>query len=237
MTGTPTDGTAAMRIDDLAHASGVSVDTIRYYRREGLLPPPTAAGRTKRYGPEHLERLTRIRELQERRFSLAAIRAFLDAERPGLVEGIFADDDQAPSYDLEELLRRSGVERELATLLRDAGVMRDPAEFGRDDYDGADLDLLRAVAELRELDMPDDIIVEVGRIYATGVEDMQRRILSVFRGRDVDWDPDELAAFQSRAAEQASELLPRVQRIVGYVHHRTLQRLTLSAIDEEAGES
>ena len=61
----------------------LTVDTIRYYQREGLLP----AGRAGRPGqplrPRHLERLDRIRELQARRFSLAAIRALLGDERGG----------------------------------------------------------------------------------------------------------------------------------------------------------
>ena len=51
--------------------------------------PPERSGRHKLYGPDHLERLGRIRELQAQRFSLAAIRAILDVDRPGL-EGLFA---------------------------------------------------------------------------------------------------------------------------------------------------
>ena len=49
------------RIDELAQRAGVAVDTIRYYQREGLLAERRAHGRTVRFGPEHLERLERIR--------------------------------------------------------------------------------------------------------------------------------------------------------------------------------
>src|SRR5690349_9034784 len=80
---------ASWRIDELARRGDVTVDTIRYYAREGLLRPPERKGRNRLYGPEHLERLARIRELQQRRFSLAAIRAIVDVDRPGL-EGLFA---------------------------------------------------------------------------------------------------------------------------------------------------
>src|ERR1700709_2625809 len=76
------------RIDELAHEAGVTVDTIRYYAREGLLDAPEREGRHKLYGPDHLDRLGRIRDLQTQRFSLAAIKALLDADRPGL-EGLF----------------------------------------------------------------------------------------------------------------------------------------------------
>ena len=71
----PPSGPAGLRIDDLAQRAGLTVDTIRYYQREGLLPPGAREGRHRVYGPDHLRRLTRIKELQARRFSIAAIRA------------------------------------------------------------------------------------------------------------------------------------------------------------------
>ena len=40
-----------MRIDDLAHESGLTVDTIRYYQREGLLPPGEREGRHRSTAP------------------------------------------------------------------------------------------------------------------------------------------------------------------------------------------
>ena len=72
------------KIDELAQRGKVTVDTIRYYAREKLFPPPVRSGRHKLYGPEHLDRLGWIRKLQAERFSLAAIRAVLDADRPGI---------------------------------------------------------------------------------------------------------------------------------------------------------
>jgi len=221
------------RIDDLAHEAGVSVDTIRYYQREGLLPSGTRRGRTKRYGPEHLERLQQIRDLQARRFSLAAIRALLD-ERAGLVEVVFGDAGGA--YDLDTLVARSGVPRPLADSLRDAGVLRDPSEFGRDAYDATDLDMLSAVAALSGLGLPDHILVGMCRIYASGVEGMQAEVLSLFLGEDDAWDPEELDAFQDHAAANAGDMLSHTQRLAEYVHNRTLQRLTLAAIERSRRE-
>ena len=54
------------RIDELAQKAGVTVDTIRYYAREGLLPPPAKSGRNKLYGPEHVDRLARIAASEKR---------------------------------------------------------------------------------------------------------------------------------------------------------------------------
>jgi hypothetical protein len=82
-------------------------------------------------------------------------------------------------------------------------------------------------------------VVELGRIYTEGVERMQSQVLDLFTGRrGPGWkDLDELHAFQSRAAASAGELLPTVTRVVEYVHQRTLQRLTLGAIERESAPS
>lgn len=228
---------AELRIDDLARASGLTVDTIRFYQREGLLPPATRVGRTKRYSPVHVDRLDRIRELQRRRFSLAAIRSLLNSGRPEIVDGIFASSET--SYRFEDLVARSGLNAELAAGLRESGLIRDPQDFGRDAYDGVDLDLCQAVARLAQLGLPTEVIVELGRIYTDGVERTQAQVLQLFTGtRGPRWkDPEAFSAFQARAAAEASDLLPTVNRLVQYVHHRTLQRLTLTAIERGAIES
>ena len=222
-----------IRIDELARRAGLTVDTIRFYQREGLLPPAQRAGRAKVYGQDHLTRLAQIRDLQTRRFSLAAIKALLESERTDLVDGIFSGEGSL-SYSLEDLVERSGGSAELAERLRAVGLLRDPAEFGRDAYDATDLDVLRSVVELERLGLPGDVLVELASIYVEGVEGMQREVLELFSGhRGHQWDPDELRTFQTHAAAAAGQLLPLVTRIVEYVHQRTLQRLTLGAIERD----
>jgi DNA-binding transcriptional MerR regulator len=70
-----------MRISQLSAESGVSIPTIKYYLREGLLPQgeQTAATRAE-YGERHLRRLRLIRALLEvGRLSLASIRRVIAA--------------------------------------------------------------------------------------------------------------------------------------------------------------
>lgn len=56
--------TAEVLVSELSRRSGVSVPTIKFYLREGLLPPGTATSRTRAtYGDEHLARLRLIRAL------------------------------------------------------------------------------------------------------------------------------------------------------------------------------
>ena len=62
-----------MRVEQLSAQAEVSVDTIRYYQSKGLLEPPRREGRIAWYGTGHLDRLTRIRTLQQRGFTLATI--------------------------------------------------------------------------------------------------------------------------------------------------------------------
>ncbi len=220
------------RIDDLAHRAGVTVDTVRYYQREGLVPEGQRAGRVKLYGPTHLERLERIRDLQGRGFSLAAIRALLVADRGQLIEGIFADQDERRAYTLDEIIERSGVDAEFVKALRPTGLLRDPVEFGRDTYDGEDLELVRTMAELARLGLPTKALVELGRIYAEGVEATQREVVDLFTaGGELEWTPDELERFQAAASATSREILPLARRLVDYAHHRTIQRLTLDAIE------
>src|ERR1051325_1128259 len=68
------------RIEQLARTAGVAVDTIRFYQGKGLLDAPRREGRVTWYGDTHLERLRRIRELQQRGFTLTVIQRFLAGE-------------------------------------------------------------------------------------------------------------------------------------------------------------
>ncbi|MFF0431548.1 MerR family transcriptional regulator [Streptomyces sp. NPDC004327] len=70
-----------MRISDLSRLSGTPVGTIKYYLREGLLPPGRALGATLTlYGDEHVQRLRLIRALTSRGgLSIAATRDVLAA--------------------------------------------------------------------------------------------------------------------------------------------------------------
>jgi DNA-binding transcriptional MerR regulator len=55
-----------VRISELAEQSGVTVATIKYYLREGLLPPGTKVGeRRAEYGERHVARLRLLRVLRE----------------------------------------------------------------------------------------------------------------------------------------------------------------------------
>lgn len=69
---------APTTIGTLSQETGVNIETIRYYERIGLLPPPPrSAGRHRLYGDPHRQRLAFIRRGRELGFSLEEVRALL----------------------------------------------------------------------------------------------------------------------------------------------------------------
>lgn len=68
-----------MLLHELSDRSGVSIASIKYYRREGLLAPGAPITATRfRYGPEHLERLALITTMRgPARLSIAQIRTVI----------------------------------------------------------------------------------------------------------------------------------------------------------------
>ncbi|HEX5586797.1 MAG TPA: MerR family transcriptional regulator [Acidimicrobiia bacterium] len=217
------------RIDDLAQRAGITVDTIRYYQREGLLPSGERIGRTLRYGPEHLERLERIRGLQARRFSLAAIAALLDHD--GTVEGLLAGREGA-TYDLDALVTAAGASIELAEGLERAGLLRSPTEYGRDAYDGEDVDVLRAFADLGALGVPDDVLVERAVVVAERVDQLQHAVVSLFAGRSgPGWSAAQRQQFHAGKAEHSVRVVRDMRTVMSYVQHRTIQRIVLEELN------
>jgi len=56
------------RIGWLSHQSGVNIETIRYYEREGLLAkPPRTKGGYRSYGPQDARRLGFVRRTKPSR--------------------------------------------------------------------------------------------------------------------------------------------------------------------------
>ena len=67
-----------MRIGELSKATGVDVETIRYYEKAGLLPGPLrSANGYRAYGPQQLERLSFIRHCRALDIPLSEIQRLL----------------------------------------------------------------------------------------------------------------------------------------------------------------
>ncbi|MFM8302820.1 MAG: MerR family transcriptional regulator [Actinomycetota bacterium] len=162
-----------LRVEDLARAAEVSVDTIRFYQKRRLLPPPTRRGRIAWYGPEHTERLARIRDLQQRGYSLALIRRLLDGELDAADVPLAAavvtaasgtDDSGAVRLDLDEVAASAGVPRPLLDAVVRAGVLVPRVTDGEEHFSPADVELVRGGLALLDAGFPlADLLSLAGR--------------------------------------------------------------------------
>ncbi len=111
---------AGLTIGKLSHATGVKVETIRYYERAGLIAPPARTGGNYRsYAHDDLERLRFIRRTRDLGFTLEEVRAMLDlAAQRGRSCGSI---DEMATRHLEEVDRKiadlQGLRRELSAVI------------------------------------------------------------------------------------------------------------------------
>jgi Cu(I)-responsive transcriptional regulator len=111
---------AELSIGRLAAATGVKVETIRYYERSGLIaPPPRTDGNYRSYSNEDLDRLRFIRRTRDLGFTLEQIRAMLDLtrQRDRSCETV----DEIASRHLADVDRKiadlRGLRRELSAII------------------------------------------------------------------------------------------------------------------------
>ena len=67
----------AIQIGELSRRTGCNIETIRYYERIGLMPPPPRRGRYRCYGGGDVDRLGFVRRARELGFTLDEVRALL----------------------------------------------------------------------------------------------------------------------------------------------------------------
>lgn len=123
----------AMRIGELGSATGVDIETIRYYEKAGLLPDPArSANGYRAYGPLHLERLAFIRHCRALDIPLAEIRRLLEfVAHPDADCG---DIDRLIDAQLARVRARMesmrALERQLAALRGRCGANHSAGECG-----------------------------------------------------------------------------------------------------------
>lgn len=224
------------RVDELARAASVSVDTIRFYQAKRLLPPPTRIGRVGVYGDEHLERLQEIRELQGRGFTLGVIgrmvRRELDRADEALVEAVVAgSDERRPDGTPEEFLtltelgERAGVPAALLEALEKEGILVPRRHEGEGRYTDADRVALGAGLRLLEYDMPLGEVLELARLHGQSARALAERAVELF-DRNVrqalrrEGGGDAEAA--ARLVEAFDALLPATVSLVAHHFRRIL---------------
>ena len=98
-----------LTIGQLGRETGIKVETIRFYERRGLMPPPRRAENNYRlYDRVHLRRLRFIRRARDLGFSLEQIRALL----------ALSDEREQSCVAVDRIAKehRAEVERQIADL-------------------------------------------------------------------------------------------------------------------------
>ncbi|MFC6010319.1 MerR family transcriptional regulator [Nocardia lasii] len=113
-------------IGQAAVFAGVTIKTVRYYQKNGLLTEPARdSSGYRRYGPDALLRLVRVRTLAAAGVPLAEIGPLLDAAPASFAAGL-AEVDRRLTERIEELTARRATLHRLAdtdrTLLPDRAV-------------------------------------------------------------------------------------------------------------------
>jgi DNA-binding transcriptional MerR regulator len=149
-----------LTIDELARETGMTVRNIRAHQSRGLLPPPEVRARTGYYGPEHVERLRLITNMQAEGFNLAAIGRMLETAGGGTTqildfgrEVLGAFDEEPELTTADDLAKRFGGPLDVKALRKAErlGLVR---PLGEDRYEVASPTLLRAGEELAALGIP-----------------------------------------------------------------------------------
>ncbi len=232
------------RVEDLARRAGVSVDTVRFYQKRRLLPPPAREGRVAWYGAEHVERLARIRELRAQGLTLALIKRLLDGgidptDVPLAAAVANADGDAPEEFlTIEEVAERSGVPLPLLEAVAREGLLVPRVHDGEPRYTAADVEVVRHGLALLERGLPLPDLLVLAREHHEATRAIAERAVEMFDAHvreplRASGLPDDEKAAELVAAFRV--LLPSVTALVAHHFRRTLLAVAQAHL-ERVGE-
>jgi MerR family mercuric resistance operon transcriptional regulator len=115
---TASDDNQPFTFGQLAKASSVGVETIRYYQRRGLLPVPKSQGAIRYYSANLIDRIGFVKRAQTLGFSLAEVSTLLD----------LADGRNRRAVQAVATARLAQVRSKLSDLRRTQGALDDLIE-------------------------------------------------------------------------------------------------------------
>ena len=149
-------------IDELAHITGVSSRTIRFYNTQGLLPPPEMRGRVAYYNEEHVAVIALVKELREQ-LPLETIKSLLEIRaKEGEVQMNLALKQRLlrplslsmARLDKAALMRQTGATEERIDELTRQGLLFPAQTEPELLYSGDDVLLLELYQRLEDMGLP-----------------------------------------------------------------------------------
>lgn len=241
-----------MRVEDLARDAGTTVDTIRYYQKQRLLPAPERDGRVAWYTSDHLARIERIRELQSRGFTLAVIRRFLSGELAPADEPLAAavagageavggegGDGEEEFFELAELAARAQVPEPLLESLVREQLLVARVHDGEASFTPADVELLRNGLRLLESGLPMPELLALARHHHEVTREVAARAVELFDDYVRRPLRDDASLSEAERAERMvaafRSLLPAVTSLVAHHFRRILLQVAQEHL-ESVGE-
>ena len=235
------------RVEQLAAACDVSVDTIRYYQSKGLLPAPKREGRVAIYDREHLARVRRIRALQQKGLTLAVIKRVVegklkpaDADLATAVAAAQIESDEDEFLSLDEVAARSGVPSALLRAIERAGLALGRKIDGEERFTSADVALVRQGLRLLEAGLPINDLLVLAAEYNVAARAVAERAVDMF-DRNIRDPIRAKAANEAEAADKLvaafRELLPAVTALVAHHFRRVLLAVAEEHIERVGGEA
>ena len=210
-------GNGLLKISELADRSDVSVGTIKYYLREGLLPEPVKTSRNMAYYPEDfVARIRLIKQLQEERFMpLRLIKSMLDDE-PERARALIELEDRILEHALKgeeqtrvsaaEVRRRYEIPQEVLDRLAELEVLT-PASRG---YSASDVRIIEAISRFRAGGYSEKIgftVYDTVR-YKKALQELVREEVRVITERLAgEKTPEEVVALLEAGTEPLRELI------------------------------
>jgi DNA-binding transcriptional MerR regulator len=225
------------RVEDLAAAASVGVDTVRFYQGRGLLPPPRREGRLALYDGDHLERLRRIRELQRQGFTLAQIRRVLEqgngARGPEpLLVALVEESVGERTLSRSELASEAGVPEALIRAALASGLLVPLLVNGEERFSEADREMARAGMALLEAGFPLQALLEHAVGHAHHVQGLVDTAIDLFDDHVRKAGP--LAGDTEAVTRAFQTLLPLATRLVAVHFQRTLVTRALERLRGKA---
>jgi DNA-binding transcriptional MerR regulator len=232
-----------LRVEELGRLVGLSVDTIRFYQKRALLEPPERAGRIAWYGPGHVQRLERIKELQAGGLTLAVIGRVLggeldDADLPLATvvarARIDLDEGQKTLLTLEDLAERSGVPRELIDVVVNERLLVPRSVGGVQCFTDVDVDVVQAGLALLSAGIPLAELVELAGRQDRAARDIAETAVELFDAhvrrplKRADLPPTERADSLVQAFDR---LLSAVTSLVSHHFRRVLLEIAQDRLE------
>lgn len=219
-----------LRIDNLAHLSGVPSRTIRFYNTQGLLPAPIMRGRVAYYTREHLLVLNLIKELKEQQnLPLEVIKQLLEIRaRDGDVQMNLALKQrlqrslggQEARLGREELAQQAGVTGERIEELTRQGLLFPSQVEGEAIFSADDILLLQLYQHFERLGLP----LSLPALIRFQLRQLTRSEIAAFEQHLLPrWRQEGLPV--ERQTQQFEEMLTLTDTLISILHRKLLYQV------------